>query len=199
MSGSDPMKSPSSDVKLTYDDFVLFPDDGLRHELIDGEHYVTPSPSTRHQQVSGRLHLLIGSWLEEHPIGHLFYAPYDVVLSRFDIVEPDLVYFSNERARQVITDLHATGAPEIVVEIASPGTRKRDDTIKLRLYERVGVDEYWTVDPDRETLAIRRRDGERFAAPQTLSREAGDVLTTPVVPGLAVPLERIFRPTLSVD
>src|SRR3954469_2589427 len=111
------MKASGSGVKLTYDDFVLFPDDGKRHELIDGEHYVTPSPNTRHQKISGRIFLLIGNWLEAHPIGQLFYAPDDIELSRFDVVEPDLVYFSKERARQVITSLHATGAPDIAVEI----------------------------------------------------------------------------------
>src|SRR5438132_9534687 len=90
-----------SGVKLTYDDFVLFPDDGKRHELIDGEHYVTPSPNTKHQQISINLVLLIGGWLETHALGRLFHAPYDVVISRFDVVEPDLLYFSNERAAKV--------------------------------------------------------------------------------------------------
>jgi Uma2 family endonuclease len=123
-------------MKLTYDDFVLFPDDGKRHELIDGEHYVTPSPNTKHQRVSMRLTLMIGGWLEEHPVGLLFYAPYDVVLSLFDVVEPDLLYLSNERAAEVMTTLHLQGAPELVVEIGSPGTRARDETIKRRLYER---------------------------------------------------------------
>ena len=72
-------------LKLTYDDFVLFPDDGKRHELIDGEHYVTPSPNIRHQRISGRLHLIIAGWLETHPIGQLFYAPLDVVFTPFDL------------------------------------------------------------------------------------------------------------------
>src|SRR3954462_4761959 len=111
------MKAPGSGVKLTYDDFVQFPDDGKRHELIDGEHYVTRSPNTRHQQISGRLHLLIGTWLEANPVGQVFYAPFDVVISRFDVVEPDLLYFSNERAATALTTVHATSAPDLVVEI----------------------------------------------------------------------------------
>src|SRR5439155_11530649 len=90
MPGSDRVPPVDSGVKLTYEDFALFPDDGQRHEIIDGEHCVTPSPNTKHQRVSFNLTLLIGSWLEEHPIGRLFYAPYDVVFSNFDIVEPDL-------------------------------------------------------------------------------------------------------------
>jgi len=180
-------------MKLTYDDFVLFPDDGKRHELIDGEHYVTPSPSTKHQRVSMHLTLMIGGWLEEHPVGRLFYAPYDVVLSLFDVVEPDLLYLSNERAAEVMTSQHLRGAPELVVEIGSPGTRARDETIKRRLYERAGVSEYWCVDPELDVVRVYRRGGERFARPVELSREAGDILTTPLLPGLTLPLERIFQ------
>src|SRR5947207_6378893 len=90
MPGSEDLKPAG--VKLTYDDFLLFPDDGMRHELIDGEHYVTPSPSTKHQTVSVTLTVLIGGWLDAHPIGRVYHAPFDVVFSRFDVVEPDLLY-----------------------------------------------------------------------------------------------------------
>ena len=193
MAGSDRVRAAGSAVKLTYDDFVHFPDDGKRHELIDGEHYVTPSPNIRHQGISGNFHLLIGNWLEKHPIGRLFYAPLDVVLSDIDVVEPDLLYFSNERAAQVLTPLHARGAPDIVVEIASKGTRKRDETIKRRLYERVEVAEYWVVDPEIDVIRVYCREGDRFGRPRELSREASDVLTTPLFPGLDLPLTRIFR------
>jgi Uma2 family endonuclease len=180
-------------VKLTYDDFVLFPDDGKRHELIDGEHYVTPSPNLKHQRVSGNIHLLIGAWLEGHPIGQLFYAPFDVVLSRFDVVEPDLLYLSNERAADVLTEANVQGTPELVIEIGSPGTRKRDETIKRRLYERAGVSEYWVVDPVIDVVRVYRRGTGGFERPVELAAEAGDVLTTPLLPGLDLPLARIFR------
>jgi Uma2 family endonuclease len=95
MSGSDRVKPASPGLKLTYDDFVLFPDDGKRHELIDGEHYVTPSPNMHHQQISMNLTLMIGGWLDAHAVGRLFYAPFDVVFSTYDVVEPDLLYVSN--------------------------------------------------------------------------------------------------------
>ena len=189
----DTMNRASSGVKLTYDDFLLFPDDGKRHELIDGEHYVTPSPNVKHQRVSGGLFLLIGSWLETHPIGQVFYAPLDVVFSMFDVVEPDLLYLSNERAASVLTPLHARGVPELVVEIASKGTRKRDETIKRHLYERMGVSEYWVVDPALDVIRVYRRGAEGFSRPTEFSREAGDVVTTPLLPGLEMPLARIFR------
>jgi Uma2 family endonuclease len=180
-------------VKLTYDDFVQFPDDGMRHELIDGEHYVTPAPRPRHQVILGNLYLLIASWLETHPIGRVFLSPLDVVMSNTDVVEPDLLYLSNERAAATLNELNVRGVPELLVEIASPGTRKRDDGIKRRLYERAGVTEYWIVDPDVDCVRVYRRDDDAFGRAIELSREHGDTLTTPLLPGLEMPLARIFR------
>jgi Uma2 family endonuclease len=192
MPGSDDVKTASARVKLTYDDFLHFPDDGKRHELIDGEHYVTPSPNTKHQAVSGNLFFLLRRWLEQHPVGRVFYAPFDIVFTQFDIVEPDLLYMSNERAAAILTAKHVTGAPEIVIEIGSPGTRKRDETIKRRLYERSGVSEYWVIDPDLDVVRVYRREQDRFGRPAELAVETGDVLTTPLLPGLELPLARIF-------
>lgn len=186
------MRPAGPGVRLTYDDFLLLPDDGQRHELVDGEHYVTASPNTSHQRVSGKLHLIIGRWLEEHRVGQLFYAPFDVVFSRFDVVEPDLLYLSNERAQEVLTPSNVQGAPELVIEIGSPSTRARDETIKRRLYERAGVSEYWVVDPDIQVVRIYRREGEHFARPVEWSAEAGDVLTTPLLAGLEIPVARVF-------
>ena len=193
MPGGDELRAAAPGVKLTYDDFVLFPDDGLRHELIDGEHYVTPSPNLKHQQVSGNFHLLIATWLEAHPIGRIFYAPFDVVFSKFDVVEPDLLYMSNERAATILTAANVQGVPELVIEIGSPGTRRRDETIKRRLYERMGVSEYWVVDPELDVVRVYRRGTSGFARAIEFVAEAGDILTTPLLPDLNLPLARIFR------
>jgi Uma2 family endonuclease len=193
MHGGDDMRPDSSRVKLTYDDFVLFPDDGQRHELIDGEHYVTPSPNMKHQRVSGNLHFLMRTRLEHHPVGQVFYAPFDVVFTRYDVVEPDLLYMSNARARAVLTAANVQGAPELVIEIGSPSTRKRDETIKRRLYEREGVSEYWVVDPELDVIRVYRREGGGFDRAAELSAEAGDVLTSPLFDGLELPLADVFR------
>jgi len=192
MAGTHREPSTRPAVKLTYDDFLLFPDDGQRHELIDGEHYVTPSPNLRHQRISGQLHLAIGLYLRAHPIGEVFYAPLDVVVSEFDVVEPDLLYVARERAAEVLIPQHVRGVPDLVVEIASKGTRKRDETIKRALYDRSGVREYWVVDPEIDVIRVYRRTGGDFERPLELRRDAGDALTTMLMPGLEIALTDIF-------
>jgi len=193
MSGHDGALPNPRGVKLTYDDYVLFPDDGLRHELIDGEHYVTPSPNTKHQKIVLRLAARILNWVEKHAIGQVFVAPFDVVFTKFDVVEPDVLYMSNGRAAEILTDANVQGVPELVVEIGSPSTRRRDETVKRLLYERAGVSEYWVVDPELDVIRLYRREGERFARPAELSAEAGNVLTTTLLPGLALELVDVFR------
>ena len=187
------MKANPARVKLTYEDFLLFPDDGKRHELIDGEHYVTPSPNMKHQAVTGNLFFMIRWWLETHRVGRTFFAPFDVVFTNFDVVEPDLLYLSHERAAKVLTEKHVTGAPDLVVEIASPGTKKRDETIKVRLYERTDVSEYWVVDPLVETVRVYRNQNGHFGRAIELKSRAGDVLVTPHLDGLVLPLRKIFE------
>jgi Uma2 family endonuclease len=193
MSGRDEMRPATPGVKLTYDDFVLFPDDGQRHELIDGVHYVTPSPARKHQAIVWNLTLLIGNYLRDQPVGRAFSAPFDVVFSEFDVVEPDLLFVSSARLHEILTTKHVRGAPDLVVEIGSPATRKRDETIKRRLYERFGVSEYWVIDPDGDFVHVYRRSGEGYERVAELTLAHHDVLATPLLPGLDLPLERIFE------
>jgi Uma2 family endonuclease len=193
MSGHDGALPNPRGVKLTYDDFVLFSDDGLRHELIDGEHYVTPSPNAKHQQIVLKLGARILTWVERSNAGKVFIAPFDVVFTQFDVVEPDVLYMSKARAAAILKDANVQGVPELVIEIGSPSTRRRDETVKCSLYERVGVSEYWVVDPMLDIVRIYRREGPRFAKPAELSVAAGDVLTTALLPGLELSLEDIFH------
>jgi len=108
----DRSSSTRSADRLTYEDFLLFPDDGQRHELIDGVHYVTPSPNMGPQRILGKLYLAIGNYLEAQPIGEVFFGPLDVVISHFDVVEPELLYLSRERAATVVVPEHVRGVPE---------------------------------------------------------------------------------------
>jgi len=188
-------ENTSSPVRLTYQDLRRLPDDGMRHELIDGEHYVTAAPRPKHQRVSGRLYLRLGTFLEEHPLGRVYYAPLDVVLTDFDCVEPDLLYVSREREQRQMTEDYLEGAPDLVVEILSPSTKRIDQGIKLRLYERFLVQEYWIVDPERETIGVYRLQDDRLQLSDELLRQGGasaPVLSTPLLPGLEIPLGKVF-------
>ena len=176
--------------KLTYEDYLLIPEDGQRHEILDGEHYVTAAPFLRHQRISSRLHTRLGSFIERQGLGELLAAPVDVVLSLHDIVQPDLLFISNERAR-IAEEKNVQGAPDLVIEIFSKSTRIRDEGIKLERYELLGVTEYWTVDPETRTAKVYRRRGERLETAAEISAEGA--LSTPLLPGLEIPLSEIFQ------
>ena len=189
MQGAQPL-----DTRLTYDDFLLFPDDGRRHELIDGEHYVTPSPNTRHQRLVLRLSVALARHVEQHPAwGEVFVAPFDIVFTHFDVVEPDVLFVAGDQS-DIVTEKHVRGAPALVVEILSPGTRRVDEKIKYRLFERTGVREYWLVDPELDLVKVFRRasDGS-FPRVAELSAETADTLATPLLPAFSLALAAFFR------
>ena len=176
------------DTRLTYDDFCLLPEDGKRREIIEGELFVTPSPQTPHQRTVMRLSVRLGHFVESHKLGELFGAPFDVVFSEFDVVEPDLPYISNARAN-VLTNKNVQGAPDLVVEVLSESTAPRDRTIRLKLYGRFGVQEYWIIDPNGPSAEIYRREKEGLDLVAKLS--AIDALNSPLFPGFSVPLSEL--------
>lgn len=185
-----------SDRRLTYDDFLLFPDDGLRHEIIDGVHYVTAAPNLRHQDLIGRLHLAIGNFLASHPgIGRVFLSPVDVVFTIHDVVEPDLVFVAADQT-DILTEANIQGPPAIVVEILSKSTRSRDEKIKKQLFDRGGVREYWMVDPDRSQVVVHLRESNGFHACAPLSAADAAVLTTRLLPGFSLTLSELFQPSV---
>ena len=176
--------------KLTYDDLALFPDDGKRHELIDGEHLVTPAPHLRHQRVLQNLNHRLDTFVRERELGRVYFAPADVVFSDVDVVEPDLLFIARERL--AIVGAVVRGAPDLVVEVASPGSRRQDEVLKRGLYDRAGVREYWLVDPEAETVKVFRRQEGGYGRPLLLSASEGDRLETPLLPGLEIPLVVVF-------
>ena len=179
------------DVKLTREDYEGFPDDGKRHEIIDGEHYATPAPSVRHQAISRNLTTLIGSFVRQRAIGKLFAAPCDVYLSRFDVVQPDLVFVSEGRAATV-TDDDIQGPPDLIIEILSPGTRKTDERTKRDQYARFGVLEYWIVDPELDTIKTLQLGETGYDQPQEVALERGQSLECRLLPGLELSLDQVF-------
>lgn len=189
------MRSDAAPVAtlLTYDDFVHFPDDGKRHELIDGVHYVTASPDVRHQVIVVRVVVEIATYLKQHPVGRVFVAPLDVVLSNHDIVEPDVLFVATDQTG-ILTEKNVQGPPALVVEVLSHSTRKRDAQAKRRLFERTGVREYWLVDPELDTVQVLRLSAEgKLVRVAELSADDDEVLTTPLLPECAIGLRALFE------
>ena len=164
-----PSARSDSDTRLTYDDLLLFPDDRKRREIIDGELFVTPSPTARHQVLLGRLHLAIGNYLAVHPgTGHVFLSPLDVVFSPHDVVEPDLLFVAGDQF-EILTPKNVQGSPALVVEILRLAPA-RDEQTKRRLFSRTEVREYRIIDPDADLIKVSRRpptarSGESWSSP----------------------------------
>ena len=138
-------------TKLTYEDYLQFPENRRRHEIINGDHYVTAAPFVRHQRVSKNLMVQLHRHFDQTGLGEVLHAPVAVVLSPSDVVEPDLVVVLGEHA-SLIGHEGVEGAPDLVVEILSPSTASRDRGLKLDLYQKSGVSEYWIVDPERRVV-----------------------------------------------
>ncbi|MBI4523581.1 MAG: Uma2 family endonuclease [Deltaproteobacteria bacterium] len=179
-------------TKLTYEDYLLFPDDGKRHEIIEGDHYVTPAPKTKHQRVSFNLALALGSFVKERRLGLVLAASCDVIFSDENVVQPDLSFVSKDLAA-IVTEDNIQGAPDLIIEIVSEATRKRDEVTKRKLYERFGVREYWVVDPILETIKIYTQEQRGYGRPLELTKETNDTLTTELLPGLRLALSEVFE------
>ena len=177
---------------LTYDDYVQFPDDGKRHEIIEGDHYMTPAPRTKHQRISINLATAMASFAKQENVGLVLTAPCDVILSDENVVQPDLLFISTARAA-IMTEENIQGAPDIVVEILSESSRKKDEVTKRKLYERFGVLEYWVVDPELEIVKIFKRAQEKYGRARELSKENNDVLTTELLPGFKFSVSEMFE------
>ena len=177
---------------LTYDDYCQIPDDGNRYEVIDGVLHMSPSPIVRHQRVIFKLSLVLGGWVERSKSGEVLFAPMDVVLSEHDVVQPDILFVSNERV-SIVKEKNIQGAPDLLIEILSEGNRRHDEMTKRKLYESFGVPEYWIVDPVLETIKVYRMNDGAYTRAAEWSLEADDVITSPLLPGFECRLADVFE------
>ena len=162
------MAIPNPLIKFTYEDYLNTPED-KRYELLDGDLVALSSPEEFHQRISILLGSKLVQFAVEHSLGRIYHAPFDVVLSDMDVVQPDLIFVSNERA-DIITPANIQGAPDLVVEILSPSTAARDKTFKRSLYARHGITEYWMVDLTEKTITVLRLDERGFEDRRYLRR-----------------------------
>jgi len=185
-------KQEIDSTHLTYDDYVQYPDDGKRHEIIEGDHYMTPAPRRKHQRVSGRLFVALSGFTASRRLGEFYAAPFDVVLSDENVVQPDLLFISAARAG-ISTEDNIQGAPDLLVEIISETSRKKDEVTKRKLYERFGVQEYWLVDPELEIVKIFKLEQKKYGRAVELSKENNDILTSELFPGFRLPVIELFE------
>lgn len=177
---------------LTYEDYCLIPNDGKRHEIIEGVHYVSPSPQSKHQRVVGNLYFLLRQFLDGKKLGVLYISPLDVVFSNHNVVQPDLLFISN--ARQKILEVkNVQGAPDLLIEVLSEGNRRYDEVVKRKLYASFEVSEYWIVDPVFETIKIFQFTENKYERIAELHLENDDELTTALLPGFACSLPKVFE------
>ena len=175
-------------TKLTYEDYCKTPDDE-RWELLDGELVTVPSPNVLHQDLSGNLFVLLKLFVDRMALGRVFHAPLDVVLSDTSVVQPDLLFVSNERT-DILTEANVQGAPDLVIEILSPSTTSRDWRIKMDLYAQHGVREYWIVDPDGQRVWVMAGGDGTLEEVGNYARN--DTLTSPTLTGFNTALDQVF-------
>lgn len=182
------MTVPNPHIKFTYEDYVNAPED-KRYELLDGELLMTPAPAEIHQRISILLGWKLLQFVTENDLGRVYQAPFDVVLSDMDVVQPDLLFISNARAH-IVTAANVQGAPDLVVEILSPSTAERDRTLKRRLYARHGVSEYWIVDTEAGSVEVLLLREGGFEVAGTYG--GGDTLTSPTLRGFELGIDDMF-------
>ncbi|AGY60150.1 Uma2 family endonuclease [Gloeobacter kilaueensis] len=182
----------SGPVRWTTSDLECLPQSSNRYEIIAGELFVARAPHWKHQQVSGRIFARLDSWASESGCGQAAIVP-GILFGDTDNVVPDVVWASGERLNALLDAAgHLNGAPELVVEVLSPGEQneRRDREFKLKLYSTQGVQEYWIVDWQLQQLEIYRREQAVLRLVATLL--SGDTLESPLLPGFSCPIGPLF-------
>ena len=176
---------------LTIDDLEALPDDGNRYELFVGELFVSRAPSISHQRVLGNIYALIRAYLEQNPAGEVLLTP-GMIFDEFNSAIPDAVFVSDQFKSEIISGERIVRAPELVIEIVSPGKEnaRRDREMKRQVYGKHGVKEYWVADPLNRSLEIYRLKRRTLALAETLMDD--DELTSPVLPGFKCQVRQIF-------
>jgi Uma2 family endonuclease len=177
-----------ANIRFNYHDYLQLPED-KRYEILDGELFVVPAPNIRHQRIAIRLQSRLFEHVEHYHLGELLAAPCDVLLSDENVVQPDILFVVKERLG-MIGKANIPGAPDLVVEILSPGGRRKDLEIKRKIYARFGAREYWIVDPDADTVEVLALSESGYIT-VGVYRES-QCLSSPLLPDLNLPLREIF-------
>lgn len=173
-------------------DLESLPDDGNIYELFEGELTVSKAPALKHQELITNFSIILGNYLWQNPVGQIWVTP-GVIFDEYNSAIPDLVFVAKERISQIASGIHIVGAPDLAIEIMSPGTEnvRRDQIVKRQTYARFGVKEYWIVEPTVEVVEISRLQ-ENVLASVGVFRNA-DELSSPLLPELRFTVKDVFR------
>lgn len=183
------MTPTKPELKFTYEDYLLLPED-KQYELIDGDLYFIPAPRPYHQIVAGQIGVALHLFVDERGLGKVIHAPCDVYFSRYDVVQPDILFITSERLG-IIKETNIQGPPDLAIEIISPSNPRKDRELKRTLYARYGVREYWIVDPDARSMEVFTRQEGDLKLHQTFV--ADDWLTSPLLEGFRLSLPVAFK------
>jgi Uma2 family endonuclease len=183
----------NEEKRWTVSDLARLPDNAwLSYEIIDGELFMSKSPHLSHQRACGKILRPLDDWSEPKGIGEAFLNP-EIIFSEADMVIPDVIWISNDRLAEVLDDSgHLTGAPELVIEVLSPGrdNERRDKEAKLMLYDKQGVQEYWIAQWELQEVEVYRRVGQDLKLVDTLKDD--DLLSSPLMDGFSCAVTSFF-------
>lgn len=175
-------------IRYNYQDYLQLPED-KRYEIIDGDLFMVPSPNESHQRILVTLTTIFLNHVRNNKLGAVYCAPFDVLFSEEDIVQPDIIFVSYEN-KKIITKDNIKGVPDLIVEVLSPSSCHRDMGIKKKLYARNGVQEYWLVDPEYETVNVFLLKGKEFDSKRYCLKDA---ISSSVIQDLHIGAKEIFQ------
>ncbi|HSK70995.1 MAG TPA: Uma2 family endonuclease [Pyrinomonadaceae bacterium] len=177
---------------ITIYDLEVLPDDGNIYELFEGELSVAKAPSLKHQELIIRLGTILTNYLDQNPVGRVWSTP-GVIFDEYNSAIPDLAYIAKERIPQIASGIHIIGAPDLIIEIMSPGSEnvRRDQIVKRQTYARFGVKEYWIVEPVVEIVDISRLQNNILASVGVFRN--ADEISSPLLPDLSFTVKDLFR------
>lgn len=181
----------------TYEDWLQLPDDGAKYEVIDGELYVTPAPSLKHQSSSNRLCTAMTNYVDAHDLGYVYSSPVDVMLPTQAVpLEPDIVFVSKDH-EEILGEDYIEGVPDLVVEILSPSNWPYDRRVKLRVYQDAGIPEYWILDYRAKTIEVLVLDEGEYTllGPWGLEETA----VSRVLTGFEIAVRDVYRDLLMLS
>ncbi len=181
----------NTQARLTYQDYFDLPESDDRYELIDGELYMAPTPIPEHQIFLFYLTKVIEEFVTKHELGRVIISPQDVILSEDIVLQPDMMFVSNERMHIIRWGQYVQGAPDLVVEVLSPSTSRHDRTLKRERYAKFGVREYWIADIRAKTIEVNVLGDGNFTVAGLFGE--GEPIESPLLPGLKIDISDVFE------